>query len=186
VAEYLDESASNKPMIMKRVAVIGNAGGGKSTLARRLAQKLGHPYHEVDALLWKPGWVLQPVKVFEAAHENILGEDCWIMDGLGRLETLPRRLRRATHIVLIDMPLWRHFSLAAKRQLEWATGKLQHPPAGLTEMPDTDALFETIWTVDQKWMPQIRAMVAAEEAWGKAVSRLISLREIAAFTPTER
>jgi adenylate kinase family enzyme len=171
-------SQRTKPAVAKRVAVIGNAGGGKSTLARRLTAKLALPYHEIDALLWRPGWVLQSMEVFEAAHQKVLAEDHWIIDGLGRLDSMPARLARATDIVLIDMPLWVHFSLAAKRQVEWATGKLAHPPAGLFEMPDMDALFETMWLVDQDWMPKIRAMVAAEEAQGKPVSRLRSPSEI--------
>jgi len=36
---------------MDRIAVIGNAGGGKSTLARALATRHDLPYVEVDALL---------------------------------------------------------------------------------------------------------------------------------------
>ncbi|WP_119392032.1 adenylate kinase [Taklimakanibacter lacteus] len=163
---------------MKRVAVIGNAGGGKSTLARRLADKLGQPYHEIDALLWAPGWILQSEEVFEAAHQKILAEERWVIDGLGRLDSIEARLRRATDIVLVDMPLWRHFSFAAKRQLAWATGKLSHPPAGLSEMPDMDALFETMWLVDKDWMPKIRIMVAAEEAEGKPVTKLGSPSEL--------
>ena len=165
----------------RRVAIIGNAGGGKSTLARRLALKFDLPNHEIDALLWRPGWVLQSEEIFEAAHQKILAGDHWIIDGLGRLESVPARLRRATDIVLIDMPLWMHFSLAAKRQLEWVSGRLEHRPAGLAEMPDMDALFETIWTVDREWMPQIRAMIAAEERLGKIAFRLASPREIDAF-----
>jgi adenylate kinase family enzyme len=38
-----------------RIAVIGNSGGGKSVLARRLAFELQLPYVEVDSLLWLPG-----------------------------------------------------------------------------------------------------------------------------------
>jgi adenylate kinase family enzyme len=36
---------------MQRIAVIGNAGGGKSTLARALAIRRGLPYVEIDTLL---------------------------------------------------------------------------------------------------------------------------------------
>jgi MoxR-like ATPase len=35
---------------MRRVAIIGNAGGGKSTLARTLGAALALPFHEVDLL----------------------------------------------------------------------------------------------------------------------------------------
>jgi adenylate kinase family enzyme len=41
-----------------RIAVIGNSGGGKSTVARHLAVSRGLPLVEVDALLWRPGWQL--------------------------------------------------------------------------------------------------------------------------------
>jgi len=43
---------------VQRIAVIGNSGGGKSTLARKLAAKRGLPYAEIDALLWRPNWEL--------------------------------------------------------------------------------------------------------------------------------
>jgi ABC-type protease/lipase transport system fused ATPase/permease subunit len=38
---------------MKRVAVFGNAGGGKSTLARQLAAITGLPLHVIDQLQFK-------------------------------------------------------------------------------------------------------------------------------------
>ena len=40
---------------MKRVAVFGNAGGGKSTLARRLAELTGLPLYVVDMMQFRPG-----------------------------------------------------------------------------------------------------------------------------------
>jgi hypothetical protein len=38
-----------------------------------------------------------------------------------------------------------HFWLAAERQIAWSAGELEHPPAGIREMPPTKALFENIW-----------------------------------------
>lgn len=35
---------------MRRVLIIGNSGGGKSTLARRLGEKLGLPVIHLDVL----------------------------------------------------------------------------------------------------------------------------------------
>jgi hypothetical protein len=101
-----------------------------------------------------------------------MAEPGWVMDGLGRLETLQARLRRATRIVLIDMPLWVHFWLAAERQIAWARGSIDHPPAGAAAAPPTEALFRTIWEIEQSWMPTIRDYVAEEEAGGKPVLRI--------------
>ncbi len=36
---------------MTQVAVIGNAGGGKSTLSRRLSQAIGLPLYSIDMLV---------------------------------------------------------------------------------------------------------------------------------------
>lgn len=167
---------------MTRIAVIGNSGGGKSTLARALARKTRAPYHEIDALLWRPGWILQPDDIYEAEHHRLLALDHWVIDGLGRLESVPDRLARASEIILIDMPLWMHFSLAARRQLEWAQGTLAHPPAGHADMPDMEALFETIWTVDRDWMPKIRDRIAMEERAHKPVRRIASIDELTRYS----
>jgi ATP-dependent protease HslVU (ClpYQ) ATPase subunit len=40
---------------MKKVAVFGNAGGGKSALAQRLAELTGLPLYVVDMMQFKPG-----------------------------------------------------------------------------------------------------------------------------------
>ena len=42
---------------MRRLAIIGNAGGGKSGLARQLSAAFDIPLHEIDQLQWSPGWV---------------------------------------------------------------------------------------------------------------------------------
>src|SRR5262245_5561417 len=72
---------------------------------------------EVDSLLWQSGWRLAPVETYNAAHALLIAQEQWIIDGLGRQESIPHRLSRATDIVVIDMPLWMHFWLAAERQL---------------------------------------------------------------------
>jgi hypothetical protein len=91
------------------------------------------------------------------------------------------RLARSTEIVLIDMPLWMHFWLAAERQIAWARGGLDNPPADAAEMPPTRELFRTMWQVDRTWLPDIRSMCAEAELEGKAVTRLASVEEIDGF-----
>jgi adenylate kinase family enzyme len=156
----------------ERIAVIGNAGGGKSTLARALAARHGLPYVEVDSLLWQPGWQLAPADIYEAEHARLIAQQRWVIDGLGRLESLAPRLQRASEIVFIDMPLWMHFWLAAERQIAWAKGEIAYPPAGASKMPPTEALFQTIFEVDRDWMPQIRRLVDEAEGAGTLVRRI--------------
>ena len=41
----------------RRIAVVGTTSSGKSTLAEKLAQKIGADFIELDALHWEPNWV---------------------------------------------------------------------------------------------------------------------------------
>ena len=166
---------------MKRAVIIGNSGGGKSTLARKLGSAWQCSPVEIDGMMWQPGWKLTPVEIYNAEHARLIGGDQWIIDGLGRLDSIPARLARATDIVLVDMPLWVHFWLAAERQIQWSSGQIEHPPAGMASMPSTEALFRTIWEVDQSWMPEIRRLVTLEEQRGKRVFRLGSVAELDGF-----
>ena len=161
--------------------MIGNAAGGKSTLARHLARRRELPLIEVDRLLWQQGWQLTPAADYARGHAEIVAQDRWVIDGLGRQDSIAERLARSTEIILIDMPLWMHFWLAAERQIAWARGRLDHPPAGAAEMPPTRELFRTMAEVDQTWLPDIRSMCAEAELEGKAVTRLSSVDEIDAF-----
>ncbi len=166
---------------MARIVVIGNAAGGKSTLARQLARRRELTLIEIDRLLWQPGWRLTPEADYAREHAGIIAREKWVIDGLGRQDSIAERLARSTEIVLIDLPLWMHFALAAERQDAWAQGRLDHPPADAAEMPPTRELFRTMWEVDRTWLPDIRSMCAEAELEGKAVTRLTSVEEIDAF-----
>jgi adenylate kinase family enzyme len=166
---------------MLRIAIIGNAGAGKCTLARALSTKRALPHIEIDRLLWQEGWRPTPPDAYQRQHAEIIQGDRWIIDGLGRQDSIPDRISRATEVILIDMPLWAHFWLAAERQLAWTSGKLEHTPGGIEQMPPTKALFQTIWDVEQGWMPGIKAMCVEAEKDGKIVTRLTSVEELDAF-----
>ncbi|MBE7210571.1 MAG: adenylate kinase [Gluconacetobacter diazotrophicus] len=162
----------------RRIAVVGNVGGGKSTLARLLARTLDLPLVEIDRLLWQPGWVAVPPLVYEERHRSAIAEPSWVIEGLGRRFSIRDRLDRATEIVLVDFPLWMHFWLAAERQVEWSHGRLSHPPGGLEREPAMQALCKTIWDVDRDWLPEIRVACDAAERLGKPVRRLRSVQQL--------
>jgi len=90
----------------------------------------------------REGWKLSPADVYLKQHAELISSD-----GLGSSTALankrPFRIAspEATEIILIDMPLWIHFWLAAERQIAWASGKLEHTPGRISTIPPTDALF---------------------------------------------
>ena len=167
---------------MSRIVILGNAGGGKSTLARKIGEKQGLRHVEIDRLLWEEGWVLTKPEVYTVKHEQVISEDAWVIDGLGSLNSIPARIARATEIILIDMPLWMHFWLAAERQMAWMSGELEHAPGGIATMPPTRELFRTIWDVDQGWMPALREICTEAKVQGKPLVQLCSVDELNAFT----
>jgi hypothetical protein len=60
-----------KELTMKRAAVFGNAGGGKSTLGRRLAELTGLPLYVVDMMQFRPGGAKVPHDEFLQVHTDL-------------------------------------------------------------------------------------------------------------------
>lgn len=64
-----------------RIVVIGVTGSGKSTLARDLAQRLGAPVVELDALNWEPNWSAATSENFRERVREATAGDRWVIDG---------------------------------------------------------------------------------------------------------
>ncbi|MDZ7785570.1 MAG: AAA family ATPase [Candidatus Saccharibacteria bacterium] len=115
---------------MKRVAIIGAPGSGKSTFARELAEKTGLPlihldfyYHQTDKNYYenKEAWF--------ARVKKIIARDEWIMDG-NYSTTIPERLARADIIIYFDLPRWLTMYRVLKRRVEFGGQKKRQ------DMPD--------------------------------------------------
>lgn len=145
---------------MQRVVVIGNGGGGKSTLASRLAQCTGLPWHEIDPLQYAPGWQVVPPGEVRRAVGHIIAQDRWILDGFGPWDTIEARCERADTLIFVDHPLWVHFWWAAERQIAAALGHDRlGGPDGCPLADRTRDMFETLWRVHEELRPRIVDLV---------------------------
>lgn len=70
-----------KQRIGKRIIVVGNSNAGKSTLAQQLAERLGAPYIELDALYHGPGWIPAEPEVMREAVRRAIEPESWVMAG---------------------------------------------------------------------------------------------------------
>jgi len=69
------EAARGSSDRLRKVAVFGNAGGGKSTLARRLAEVTGLPLYPLDAIQYRTGGGEVPHEEYLKKHAELLRQD---------------------------------------------------------------------------------------------------------------
>jgi adenylate kinase family enzyme len=140
--------------------VIGNGGGGKSTLAQRLSERHSLPWCSVDQIQWNPGWVPAPEADVLDRLRGVMAGDRWIIDGWGPWSSIKDRMVLSDTIIFVDLPLWMHFWLAAERQIAATRGERRcDPVADCDDQDITRRLFETIWYVDQRLKPRLIQLV---------------------------
>lgn len=105
---------------MKRIAILGRGGAGKSVLARQLSSLLDLPVIELDSIFWRPGLRPTPEDEWAEIQREVVAHDRWIIDGdLGPHDTcLGLRLRAAETVIVLDFPLWRCAWQALRRSRE--------------------------------------------------------------------
>lgn len=165
---------------MRRVAVFGNAGAGKSTLARQLAGLTHLPLHVIDEMQFKPGGEAVPEAEYLKAHADLIIRDQWIIDGYGTTATAFERFARADTLVYIDLPLFMHYWFVTKRLIK---GLFAPPPGWPENSPlwsSTMQSYKVIPLCHRHMTPKYRQLVA-DEAASKQVHHLKSCSEIAAF-----
>jgi adenylate kinase family enzyme len=87
------------------VAVFGNAGAGKSTLARHLAEVTGLPLYVIDKLQFREGGEAVPHDEYLELHRELLARESWIIDGYGDAATAWEGFAAADTLVHVDPKL---------------------------------------------------------------------------------
>lgn len=89
---------------LKRIAVIGLPGSGKSTFATGLGKKLGIPVHHLDKHMFDGRTKIDRQK-FLSIKETLVNEDSWIIEGCS-LSTVEMRFARADTIIYFHLSRW--------------------------------------------------------------------------------
>jgi adenylate kinase family enzyme len=101
---------------MRRVNVVGTSAVGKSTLALALAERLGVPYIELDALHWEPNWTEASAEVMRERVRAAIRPEAWVVDGnYSAIRDLV--WARADTVVWLDLPLRTVLGRYARRTL---------------------------------------------------------------------
>lgn len=176
---------------MRRVAVFGNAGGGKSTLAERLSERTGLPLYVIDMIQYPDGEYRPKVKdggkisreAYRELHADILLRDEWIIDGFESVASAWERFAVADTLVYVDLPILAHYWGVTTR---FGAGLCKNPkgwPARSPIWESTMDSYRVVGRCHRYLTPKYRQYVA-EMASSKKVHHLRSRSEMAAFIKT--
>jgi adenylate kinase family enzyme len=93
---------------VRRVVIVGNSGSGKTTLADAVAQRLGVPHVELDALHHRAGWIPTPPEELRDAVRTALDvadatDAGWVVCG-NYAAVRSTIWARADTVVWLDLP----------------------------------------------------------------------------------
>lgn len=146
---------------MRKAAVIGNAGGGKTALCETIQRIHNLPYHSIDHIQWRENWTRVPREEAVDTITDIIDEDQWIIDGWGAMETIEERFKRSDTIVLVDLPLHIHLWWAFKRQiLAWIRPELVKIQKNCPLRGQTISVLKTVYQVNGDALPKLRKLVS--------------------------
>ncbi len=165
---------------MKRVAVLGNAGGGKSTLARQLAEITRLPLYVLDKLQFQEGGAAAPHDEYLALHRGLLAQETWIIDGFGDNTTIWERLGAADTLIYVDLTLPIHYWRVTKRLIKGLFADPEGWPKDSPLWRSTMSSYKVIPRCHRYMTPRYRRLVTTMAA-SKRVAHLRSPREMAAF-----
>jgi adenylate kinase family enzyme len=165
---------------VKRVAVFGNAGGGKSTLARKLAELTHLPLYPLDRIQFRAGGGKVPHDEYLKAHAELLQRDAWIIDGYGCRKSAWERFASADTLVYVDLPLRTHFLWVTKRLLKGLSETPEGWPERSPILSSTLSSYRVLWLCHRHLTPKYRELVSAAREH-KRVHHLRSAAQVDAF-----
>ncbi|MBA3244640.1 MAG: topology modulation protein [Actinobacteria bacterium] len=112
---------------MRRVAVLGCSGSGKTVLANRLGETLGLPIVHGD--FHRKDW--------EEIQPAVIALEEWVIDAM-RLDSLDERLARADTAVFLDLSSWECFLGVLRRRRRYR-GRLHAD--GVADFVNLELLF---------------------------------------------
>lgn len=157
---------------MKRIAVTGPAGAGKSRLARDLGAAYGVDVVHLDTLFWRPGWVPTPPAEFEAMQRRELERDSWIVDAQYE-DMIPDWFDAADAVIFVDASPLRCLWGVSRRRLDGDGGP--DIPAGSELAPIHRALAKFV-RLQWNYRRTVRPNLLADLARRRGPQRVVVLR----------
>jgi adenylate kinase family enzyme len=149
------------PHVPRRVLVAGNAGSGKSTLCRRIAECRDLRRIELDSLYWGPQWTPRPEFAREVAA--FAQEDTWVTEFQYR-EVRPALLARADTLVWLDHPFTTVMGRLVGRTVRRRAGRVElwngnQEPSLWSAFTDSEHILRWGWKTYRRNRARVLALV---------------------------
>jgi adenylate kinase family enzyme len=161
--------------VARKIQVKGSSGSGKTTFSRALAERLGLPFVELDALHHGPNWTEATPEEFRAKVAPIVAQEAWVIDGNYESKLGDLVLSEAELVVWLDLPLreklrrlWRRTTRRIREdELLWSGNKENWRSA--------------VWSRDSLFYWAVRGHFRQRRAfpWGVPPERIVRLRSSA-------
>lgn len=165
---------------MKRVAVFGKPGGGKSTLSRNLAKAIGVELYPLDLVEYKPDGKKVCAEAYVESHRNLIKKEEWIIEGLGTLDSFWQRIDSADTLIYVDLPYWQHYWFATKRLLKSPFVSPEGWPEGSSIIKGTIASWKYLRLSPRFWTDELLVEIN-NRARGKSLFHIKSASELKGF-----
>ncbi|WP_425666719.1 adenylate kinase [Vibrio tubiashii] len=165
---------------MKKIAVFGKPGSGKSSLSKQLALIKNLPLHQLDSIAFRKDGSAETREVFDKKHQDILSADSWIIDGLGPLDSFSQRLESADTLIYIDLPYYVSYWLVTKRMLKGLAVKPEGWPEGSSIVKGSMQSYKFLRLSPKFWSADFEQRLKGFED-SKSVYIIRSLSELNSF-----
>jgi len=136
---------------MKKIAVFGKPGSGKSRLSKNLASQLKIQLYQLDSIAYKTDGKPVDKETYDRAHADILASDSWLIDGLGPIDSFNQRLDAADTLIYIDLPYVVSYWLVTKRLLQGLLVRPEGWPSGSSIVKGTLESYKVLKLCPKFW-----------------------------------
>jgi adenylate kinase family enzyme len=162
---------------MTKIAIVGNVGAGKTTLAEAICKALNLPHLRIETIRFdRDGKYLTP-EAFTRRFKEWTDLDDWVIVGTARLFIWRALLESAEIIIYLDHPLRVNFWWASKRRVRMLL-------AGKRPKMKAIPFYKSLWLVHTKLRSGLLEILEEQRSCGKIIHHIRSPRELDRFTRT--
>jgi len=133
-----------------KIHITGNAGSGKTTLAKKVSIEFDLPLFGLDKVVWRPGWEQTSPDTRNILEKQLISKPSWVIEGVSN------QVRHAADItIFLDVPRYKCFARTLRRNLPYLFKSRPELPEKCPEYKILPHLFKIIWNFPDRVRPSI-------------------------------